>query len=133
MIPRAVLICSVFAASLSAAPVPKELKRKSDTERIQGVWCVEGAGTRWYFTGEKLFAGGTNTTDAKGQEYGIALRAKGPLLEMDLSNPGGITHRGIYKFVDDDIHIAYLAGDERPADFEHGTRHVLKRTAEGSK
>ncbi len=132
MIPRTVLICSVFAASVAAAPVPKELKHKSDAERIRGAWVVEGGGTRWYFAGEKLFAGGANTTDNKGMEYGVVLRTDGAIREIDLSR-GEITHRGIYKFVDDDIHIAYLAGDQRPADFEHGTRHVLKRVAEVKK
>ena len=133
MIPRTLLIFAVFAASVSAAPVPKELKHKSDAERIQGVWAVEGGGTRWYFAGEKLFAGGTNTTDHKGMEYGIVLGTDEAIREIDLSRAGEITHRGIFKFVDGDIHVAYLAGDQRPADFEHEIRHVLKRIPEEKK
>jgi len=135
MIPRTLLIFAVFAGSVSAAPVPKELKQKSDIERIQGVWAVEGGGTRWYFAGEKLFAGGTNTTDAKGQEYGIAVRANGAVREMDVWMQGRLTHSCIYKFVEDDIHIAYVGGERRPTDFAQAgsTKHVLKRIVEAKK
>ena len=133
MIPRTLLVFALSAVSVSAAPVPKELKQNTDAERIQGLWVVENNVTRWYFAGEKLFAGGSNTTDNKGQEYGFVLRTDGVIHEMDLSMQGILSHSCIYKFVDDDIHIAYLASDKRPADFEHGTRHVLKRVREEKK
>ena len=53
---RTLLLLLLMALPGSAAPVPKELKR-NDADRMQGLWKEEN-GTRWYFDGEKLFAGG---------------------------------------------------------------------------
>jgi len=135
MIARVLFTIAMIAAPLVAAPVPKELKQKPDSERILGVWIVENGGTRWYFVGDKLFAGGTNTTDNKGIEYGIALRTNGAMREMDLSERGKVSHSYIFKFVDDDIHIAYYSGDRRPTDFAEAgiNKDVLKRVSEAKK
>ncbi len=127
-----------LVTALSAAPVPKELKAPADGERIQGMWIVTqgqpGAkGYRWTFEGEKLFAGGT--ADAKGLEYTYGLRS-GPLLtEFDILRDGRISHLGVYKFVGDELHLAYHS-NERPTDFtEGGGRHlhILRRFAEVKK
>lgn len=113
---------------LRAAPVPKELKTKSDAERLQGVWLVTvgepGAkGYRWTFEGEKLFAGGN--ADTKGLEYGLALRINNSVREFDISRDGRISHVGIYKFVGDELHVAYH-NHERPTVFSTaaGKNHI---------
>ena len=128
----------ILVAALSAAPVPKELKVRPDAERIQGVWIVTqgqpGAkGYRWTFEGEKLFAGGT--PDTKGIEYTYTLRSGSPLTEFDILRDGRISHYGVYKFVGDELHLAYHS-NERPTDFtEGGGRHlhILRRFAEVKK
>ena len=73
MILRTLLIFAVSIASVSAAPVPKELKRSTEIERMQGVWKEE-KGMRWFFDGEKLYVGGTDTTGNKGKSYALTLR-----------------------------------------------------------
>ena len=110
MIPRIFVVVLLGSVTALAAPVPKELKKPSDAERLQGVWVVTvgepGAkGYRWTFEGEKLFAGGN--ADTKGLEYGLALRLNNSVREFDISRDGRISHVGIYKFVGDELHVAY--------------------------
>ena len=128
----ALAILALSVGTTLAAPVPKELKRNSDAERMQGVWVVTvgepGAkGYRWTFEGEKMFAGGT--ADTKGIEYGLALRLNNSIREFDLSRDGRISHIGICKFVGDELHVAYH-NHERPTEFStNGGKyhlHILK-------
>ena len=134
----------VLGASLAAAPVPKELKLRPDAERICGVWTYEfymngeakGGGGRWYFTREKLYSGGTNTTDALGTEYGIVLRPELSPGQMDIAQNGNIVCSGIYKFEGEDLFIAYVHTGERPKDFNTAAgRSILKlkRASEAKK
>ena len=129
---RSLLAIVICAASSIAAPVPKELKRNGDAERLQGVWLVTvgepgSKGYRWTFEGEKLFAGGN--ADTKGIEYGLALRMNGSVREFDLSRDGRISHIGICKFIGDELHVVYH-NHERPTEFStaggKNHLHVLK-------
>ena len=88
---------------------------------------------KWH---KKLYAGGANTTDNKGHEYDITLRPEKDVREFDLAVAGTIRFAGIYKFVGDDIHIAYLNGQIRPTDYAPGPGKnipILKRLAEAKK
>ena len=116
-------------ATAHAAPVPKELKADTHTERLKGVWKEE-AGWRWYFDGEKLHVGGSNTTDNKGLEYKFTLLPNIEGGEFDFG--GGLRHQyyAIYKFEGDNLRIAYSSGGKRPKDFTARGgefHHVLKR------
>ena len=135
MILRTIVVILVGCVTALAAPVPKELKVSSDSQRMQGVW-KETNGTRWYFDGKKLFAGGSNTTDQKGHEYDNALRPEGTPGEIDLYLAGAVRFAGIYKFVDEEIHIAYHNGKDRPKDFAQAPGillAILKRVPEAKK
>ncbi len=136
---RTLALILLIGGSAFAAPVPKELKRDTDAERLQGVWLVtvgeSGAkGYRWTFEGEKMFAGGT--ADTKGIEYGLALRLNSSVREFDLSRDGRISHIGICKFVGDELHVAYH-NHERPTEFSTANGknhlHILKRLPEVKK
>jgi uncharacterized protein (TIGR03067 family) len=129
----------LLGSALPAAPVPKELKEPPDSERLQGVWVVvqgeAGARSyRWTFEGQKLFAGGT--ADAKGIEYGFVIRSGVTPRELDISRDGRAAYVGIYKFVGDELHIAYHSS-ARPPEFSGGVGgrhlHVLRRLAEAKK
>lgn len=128
----------MLAGPLPAAPVPKELKAPADGERMRGVWLVvvgePGAkGYRWTFEGEKLFAGGT--ADTKGLEYGFVIRPGESPCELDISRSGQPAYRGIYKFVGDELHVAYHS-NARPADYSAtgGCHvHVMRRLGEANK
>ena len=112
---RTLLLLLLMALPGSAAPVPKELKR-SDADRMQGHWKEE-TGTRWYFDGEKLFAGGTDTAENKGHEYNVVLRSDRAMREFDLGNMGTVQFSGIYEFLDGELRFAYRSGNDRPRDF----------------
>ena len=134
MIPRILLAFSLFVGAAAAAPVPKEVKLRPDVERLRGVW-KEASGTRWFFDGEKLYAGGQDTTVNKGIEYDIPLRPNLVPPEFDLVVKGTIQFRGIYKFADGELRIAYSNNQTRPKDVEQASafRHTLKRDGEEKK
>lgn len=136
MIARILLCTLVSVASAVAAPVPKELKQKPDNSRMRGVW-KEADGTRWYFDGEKLYAGGQNTTTNKGIEYDMPLRPNLVPPEFDLMVMGKIQYSGIYKFSgDDELLITYCRTNQaRPTDIAqaNANRHTLKREGEEKK
>ncbi len=122
----------ILSADLAAAPVPKELKRRPDAERLQGVWIIPPS-LRWYFKGDKLYSGGLNTTDNLGTEYGIVLRPELAPTQMDITQNGRIICTGIYKFDGEALHITYVHSGERPADFAPApgrSIHVLIRSPE---
>ncbi len=123
---RALAFALVFASMPAlAAPVPKELKTRPDAERMQGVWDFETyddggrthKGTRWYFEKDKMYSGGTDTADDKGWENGIVLRPEANPPEMDIVYTTGPVCQGVYKFVGEELHIAYVHGAVRPTDF----------------
>ncbi len=130
MIPRILLVLAfaLLAGVAVAAPVPKEVKQRPDVERMRGVW-KETSGTRWFFDGEKLYAGGQDTTVNKGIEYDLSLRPNLVPPEFDLVVQGNIQFRGIYKFTDGQLLIAYSNNQTRPTDVEQASafRHTLKR------
>ena len=105
-----------LGTSLAAAPVPKELKRRPDTVRMQGVWIIPPQ-LRWYFKGDKLYSGGTDTADNLGTEYGIVLRPDSAPSQMDITQHGRVICTGIYKFDGDALHITYVHSGLRPTDF----------------
>ncbi len=125
-----------FATGAPAAPVPKELRVRPDAVRMEGLW-KEGQGSHWLFKGDKLFAGGTATPDINGHTYGLTLKPEVSPPEFDLAGVnGGTSYSGIYKFVGDDLHVAYNTGAGRPTDFDAGGNkilHVLKRVGGGKK
>ena len=120
---RTLTFTAVLALAIAspAAPVPKEIK-KSDPERVRGVWLygaydfggTPGAGGRWHFTADKLFSGGDNNTPAV--EYGYALRPDRSPREIDITQKDAVICLGIYKFEGADLHIAYAHTGERPKD-----------------
>ncbi len=128
----------LLGAPLAAAPVPKELKRKPDSERICGLWIYDRIDTgngvtnqsgRWIFRPGKLYAGGTDTAENLGSEYGIVLRpalASEPC-QMDITQGGRPTCFGVYKFEGEELHISYVHTGDRPKDFNSApARTVLK-------
>ena len=122
----ALSVLLTLSAEVPAAPVPKELKQKSNVERMQGVWMADGtAPLRWYFDGETLYVGGTNTTDNKGMDYALTSRSG----ELDFGGGNRFQYYGIFKFEGDALRLAYHGG-ERPKDFTPRPgefHHVLKR------
>ena len=127
---RTLLILTLAVGSSAlAAPVPKELKIQYDAQRIEGLWKEE-TGTRWYFDGEKLFAGGTDTAENKGHEYNVVLRSDRAMREFDLGNMGTVQFSGIYEFLDGELRFTYRSGNDRPRDFTAAPgkySHGLKR------
>ena len=121
-----------LSAEVSAAPVPKELKRPSEAERMRGVWMADGiAPLRWYFDGDTLYVGGSNTTDNKGMDYALASRSG----DLDFGGGNRSQYYGIYKFEGNDLRFAYKV-DERPKDFTPRPgefHHVLKPVPETKK
>jgi uncharacterized protein (TIGR03067 family) len=123
-----------FGTCAPAAPVPKELKVRPDAERMQGLWKEGVTNSHWLFKGDKLFAGGTATPDTNGYGYSLTMNADVSPPEFNLG--GTKSFAGIYKFVGDDLHVAYCAGAVRPTDFTPGPNkhiHVLKRISEVKK
>ena len=140
------ILALVVGCSVSAAPVPKEVKRQTDSERIQGVWSFaeydnggpQNTGARWLFDKNKLYIGGLNTTDSKGSLFEFVLREKPGALgsEIDFDCGRSNTWRGICKFVGEELHIAYVMDADRPLDFSsvHGKFiMVMKRVPEPKK
>ena len=126
----------LFGAGASAAPVPKELKQRPDAERILGLWIYDSIDTgngqaasagRWIFKPNKLYAGGTNTTDNQGVEYGIILRSELAPTQLDITQGGRVICTGICKFEGEELHISYVHNGERPKDYASAPgRTVLK-------
>ena len=137
MMGRTLAILLALTISAQAAPVPKELRVRSDAAQMEGLW-QEGAGhSYWLFRGDKLFAGSTAMPDVDGYTYGFTLKPDVSPPEFDLAGVnGGTGYAAIYKFVGDDLHVAYNTGAVRPTDFAPGGNkmlHVLKRPGAGKK
>ncbi len=135
---RTLALVLVTAGSAQAAPVPKELKR-TDAERMQGVWVVVlGRATnapelRWYFRGDKLYSGGSNTTEDPGTEFGITLRPELSPAQVDFTKGGVPRGVGIYRFVGEELQFSFVQNGERPKDFESPQKWILKRVPEAKK
>ncbi len=141
---RTLAMMLTFGVTAVAAPVPKELKRQTDMERIQGVWAFAGydnggpqnTGARWLFDKSDLHIGGLNTTDNRGTRFEFVLRAMSEGSQIDFDCGPRNTWRGIYKFAGEELHIAYVMDADRPKDFSsiHGKFIMLmKRVPEGKK
>ena len=131
---RMLAILAILATLATAAPVPKELKQRPDAERMRGLWQADAGSSHWFFKGDKLFAGGNATPDVNGYTYTLNIKAEASPAEFDLG--GASTFAGIYKFVGDDLHVAYSGGSVRPTDFTPGPNkhiHILKRVSEAKK
>ena len=139
----AIFFLTAFAASASAAPVPKELTHR-DYDRFQGLWTFETydrggreiGGGRWIFEGDKMFANGQNTTDDKGVEFRFELRPSRIPAEMDIYYGRTIRGRGIYEFAGRSLRIAYSDESGRPADYSSAVgKHVfrIERSTEATK
>ncbi len=131
-----VILALAVGSSAMAAPVPKELKNQNDAGRIQGLWKLEiGGGGYWKISGDKMAAGGNATPEeANGYQYSFALRTAPTPGEFDLG--GGATFVGIYRFVGDDLEVAYNSGPNRPKNFSTipgNNVHKMKRIPEGDK
>jgi len=52
------IVLLAIGSGLLAAPVPKELKKSADAERMQGVWFIETieGETRWLFRDGKFYS-----------------------------------------------------------------------------
>lgn len=131
-----VILALAVGGSAFAAPVPKELKNQNDAGRIQGLWEVKiGGGAYWKISGDKMVAGSSTTLDEEnGYHYSFALRTAPSPGEFDLG--GGLACVGIYRFVGDDLEVAYNHGPNRPKDFlttPGNNVHVMKRVPEAKK
>ncbi len=124
---RTLAILLALTVSAEAAPVPKELK-KSDLERMQGVW-IDNKGTRHAYERRKLIVG-------QGFEYEITLRPDRSPKQYDLVG-GEVKFSGIYEFVGEELHLAYRGeGGPRPKDFSDSAFthiEILKRIPEAKK
>ncbi len=137
MMGRTLAIVLALTVSAQGAPVPKELKVRSDAARMEGLWQEEVSNSYWLFRGDKLFAGTTATPDVNEYAYGLTLKPDVYPPEFDLAEVNSTSRfAGIYKFVGDDLHVAYNAGAARSTDFTPGgnkTLYVLKRVGGGKK
>ena len=141
---RTLAIILALTVSAEAAPVPKELNKQTDAERIHGVWAFEGydnggpqnTGGRWFFDNGKIYIGGRNATDSKGVSLDFVLRPTAPQPEIDFDDGRGNISRGIYEFAGAELHVAYVNNADRPKDFSsaHGKFiMVVKRLPEAKK
>ena len=141
---RTIALLLAFTPSALAAPVPKELKKPSDTERIQGAWVYDSyddggeriaRSRRWVFTGGCMQ---DQTADGKGgMYYSVALRPNKSAAEMDMTFSevflGGLY---IYRFEGEELYVAVCPGAARPTDFSSSpgkSVYVLKRIPEAKK
>jgi len=124
-----------IGSGLLAAPVPKELKKSADAERIQGVWSIETieGETRWLFRDGKFYSFQITEPDNLGQEYRFALLPDGGI---DLMLDSRTTHLGLYRLDGDKLVIVRSSDDLRPKNFEPDPLKNLlrfKRVPEGKK
>lgn len=140
---RSLVIAGFVASSAFAAPVPKELK-KSDNQRIQGLWVYDfyrdgdarGTGGRKTFGRDKMYHGTHQFPEHLGNPMGFALKPGPTPSQIDFlaDNDGSPVWCGIYKFEGDALHIAYFHRCcERPEDYSLAPGKiviVLKRPAE---
>jgi uncharacterized protein (TIGR03067 family) len=138
------LIFALFVVSSLGADPPKAADAKDDLKALQGVWlvsAVEADGVKaspddvkWVFEGDKYdLKAGTQV-----QQGTVKIEpAKNPK-RIDLSvtsgNDIGMTYRGIYKIVDDELLLCFPKDTkaERPTEFSGNAGNgqiltVLKR------
>jgi uncharacterized protein (TIGR03067 family) len=119
---RTVLLFGSLVAVASAAPIPKELRLKSDAERLLGVWDMpvseingkERNKAHWTFENGKMFSvlyG--NESGGRGSEWVIKIDPEKTPKEIDITS-----YKGIYTFDGDRLKIAYTIGADRPTDFK---------------
>ena len=141
---RTLALMLALTVSGEAAPVPKELKKPTDAERLQGVWEFGGydnggpqnTGGRWIFDGGRLCIGGSNATWNKGTLFDFAMRPKASRSEIDFEDGRRNLSRGIYEILGEELHVAYVNDADRPRDFSsaHGKFIMtMKRVPEAKK
>ncbi len=139
---RTLAMMLALGVSAGAAPVPKELKRP-DIERFQGDWTCENfdrggrnnIGLRFAFKGDTTRIVRRGATDEDEIERFVLRPEKRPA-EIDFLTPRVDNCSGIYKFVGDELHIAFYDAALRPTDFASVPDKyvlVLKRVPEGKK
>lgn len=137
---RSFALILLLAAPALAAPVPKELKHRSDAERYVGTWetvISESGGqpyskARWTFD-EKLMMTSNPLPGGVGGPsiWIIKIDPKQTPNTIDIGS-----YPGIYEIDGDDIKIAYTTGGPRPTEVKSGNSvyyTVLRRVPESKK
>ncbi len=128
----AVLLAVVVVLSATAAPVPKELKKKRpDAEVFVGKWEVESNGETgrhtWTFDDDRtMWSKGVGSV-GPGSKWVMKIDPDKTPKEIDF----GTNYRGLYEIDGDEIRIVYSGN--RPANFDNKARNnytVLRRAAE---
>ncbi len=130
---RTLLALSMFCATASAAPVPKEIAKKSPFERIQGKWVIvtldggsgpqvqtgDFAGFTLTLDGDKL---STATTGGAGYKNVIVKFDFAALpMQVNVQDSGGRVTPGIFKFEDDKLYWCHgKSGEACPTEFKGG-------------
>jgi len=111
------IVLLAIGSGLLAAPVPKELKKSADAERMQGVWFIETieGETRWLFRDGKFYSFQITEPDNLGQEYRFALLPDGGI---DLVLDSRTTHLGHYRLDGGELVIARSSDGLRPKNFD---------------
>ena len=126
----------LVGATVSAAPVPKEIAKRPDAEIFVGAWdtVVSEAGgqphskARWTFDAAlKMVSTPIGGGAGGGSEWVIKLDPAKTPKEIDI---GG--YKGIYEFVGADIKVVYTLNGPRPTDCEStaGKYYSLLRRVE---
>ena len=126
-----------FAATVSAAPVPKEVKKKRpDAEVFVGVWEIvtseqDGqpkAKATWTFEEDlTMWSKPPGATD-KGTKWAIKIDPEKTPREINISS-----YAGIYEFDGDDIRVLFAYSSTRPTSFDEKQKahYVLLRRMKG--
>ncbi len=112
----------LVGATVQAAPVPKEVAKRTDSEIFVGTWetvVSESGGqpyskARWTFDAAvKMVSTPVGGGAGAGSEWTIKLDPAKTPKEIDI---GG--YKGIYELVGADIKVVYTLNGARPADYE---------------
>jgi uncharacterized protein (TIGR03067 family) len=132
---RTLAVLLFACMTTSAAPVPKEVVKRPDSELFVGAWdmVVSEAGgqphskARWTFDAALKMVSTPAGGAGGGSEWIIKIDPAKTPKEIDI---GG--YKGIYEFVGADIRLVYTLGGPRPTDYEPvaGKYYNLLRRAE---
>ena len=130
---RTLLTLSILCAAASAAPVPKEVSKKTAMEQLQGKWVIvtlDGGSGAQVQTGD--FAGFTLTIE--GDKLSTATTAGAGYktvtvkydfaavpMQVNVQDGGGRATPGIFKFEDDKLYWCHgQSGGACPTEFKGG-------------
>ena len=134
-----VVVLTLLAAPLVAAPVPKSLKKPSAESEIVGLWCTApGGSTGWYFRPDGTAGLGDPATNS-GCKAVYRVDASQSPKHLDWSQDEGKTwYLGVYEIENDVLRINFgscntgvrppAVGPNLGSQHETGTRHptILK-------